>query len=101
MKQGRAETPLGPVNAPGFGEGAEVVVGIRPVGSVSLSLTPPGVPGRIISRREALGVDNYEVTVAGVEHPLRLRRAANPAFEPGRDVFITLNAEHLLVFGGE
>lgn len=101
VKGGIAATALGPLPVTGRRDGAKVIVGIRPVGSVNLSLEPPGIPGRIISRREALGVDNYEVTVEGVEHPLRLRRAANPDFRPGADVFLTLNPEHLLVFGGE
>ncbi|MEX1179520.1 MAG: ABC transporter ATP-binding protein [Cucumibacter sp.] len=101
VRKGMAETPLGPVQMLGRRDGAKVIVGIRPVGSVTLSLDPPGIPGRILSRREALGIDNYEVLVEGVEHPLRLRRAANPAFRPGQDVFLTLNPEHLLVFGGD
>ncbi len=101
VRQGMAATPLGRVPVPGRQEGARVILGIRPVGSVTLSLDPGGIPGRIVARREALGVDNYEVLVEGVEHPLRLRRAADPAFHPGRDVFLTLEPTHVLVFDAD
>ncbi|HUV32426.1 MAG TPA: ABC transporter ATP-binding protein, partial [Devosiaceae bacterium] len=101
VRGGVAATPLGAVPAPGRPEGARVVVGIRPVGSVTLSLEPKGTAGRILTRRDALGVDNYEVLVAGVEHPIRLRRAADPAFRAGRDVYLSLDPAHVLVFDAD
>jgi len=98
VRGGVAETALGPVPVSGRGEGARVIVGIRPVGSVRMSLEPDGASGRILSRRDALGVGNYEVLVEGVEHPIRLRRAADPDFVAGRDVYLTLDPAHVLVF---
>lgn len=98
---GVADTPLGPVPVTDRPEGARVIIGIRPVGSVTLSLKPKGTPGRILTKRDTLGVDNYEVLVDGIEHPLRLRRTANAGFRPGRDVYLTLDPAHVLVFDAD
>ncbi|WP_029040144.1 ABC transporter ATP-binding protein [Cucumibacter marinus] len=96
-----ALTPIGPVPVSGRQDGQRVIIGIRPVGAVHLSLGGDGAAGRIVSRRDALGVGNYEVLVAGVEHPIRLRRQAHPEFVPGRDVYLSLDPAHVLVFDAD
>lgn len=101
VSNGRVETPLGPVAAPGHGEGAEVVVAIRPVGALAMSPTGGGIPGRIVAKRDAIGVDLCEVSVAGIDRPLQLRRHADRDLAPGRDVFLNLIPEHVLVFAKE
>lgn len=98
VKSGVALTPLGPVPAPGRAEGDAVVVAIRPVGALDMSTGGQGVPGRILSKRDAIGIDLCEVQVAGIEQPISIRQRSDRAFVAGCDVFLTLNPEHILVF---
>jgi len=95
---GRVETPLGTVPAPGLAEGTAVTIGLRPVGAVRISRTGNGVPGRILAKRTALGVDIYEIGVGGLDRPLLVRRAADAELTPGRDVSVSLNVADVLVF---
>ena len=98
VRNGRAETPLGPVPAPGFAEGSGVVVAIRPVGALDMATEGPGIPGRIVAKRDAIGIDLCEDSVEGLERPVELRQRSDRRFAPGCDVFLTLNPEHVLVF---
>jgi len=99
---GRVETPLGSVPAPGHADGTSVIVALRPVGALRIEARGgEGTPGRIISKRDAIGVDLCEVMVAGLERPLAVRQVADAGFVPGCDVFLTLNPEHVLVFAKE
>jgi iron(III) transport system ATP-binding protein len=99
VADGHALTPLGPVPAPGFAEGAAVTVAIRPAGGTAVSIDAPGTPGRIVSKRDAIGIDICEVMVDGFDAPLGLRQPSDAAMRVGQDVFVTLNREHVLVFG--
>ncbi|MBK8082970.1 MAG: ABC transporter ATP-binding protein [Devosia sp.] len=101
VREGRADTPLGSVPAPGHPDGASVIVALRPVGALKIQPSGEGTPGRIVSKRDAIGVDLCEVMVAGLERPLAVRQVADAGFVPGCDVFLTLNPEHVLVFAKE
>lgn len=98
VRGGRADTPLGPVPAPGHAEGSRVIVAIRPVGALEMATSGAGVPGRIVAKRDAIGIDLCEVQVEGIDHPLGIRQRSDRRFVPGCDVFLTLNPEHVLVF---
>ena len=98
VRSGLAMTPLGPVPAPGRAEGDAVIVAIRPVGALDMATRGQGVPGRIVSKRDAIGIDLCEVQVAGIEQPISIRQRSDREFVAGRDVFLTLNPEHVLVF---
>lgn len=98
VQGGMAPTPLGPVPAPGRPEGSSVIVALRPVGVIEMHAHGPGVPGRIIAKRDAIGVDLCEVLVEGIERPVGIRQRSDRAFVPGRDVWLTLNPQHALVF---
>lgn len=98
VRGGRADTPLGSVPAPGHAEGARVIVAVRPVGALDMATSGMGVPGRIIGKRDAIGVDLCEVKVEGIDHPVTIRQRSDKNFIPGCDVFLTLNPEHVLVF---
>ncbi len=98
VRAGRVDTPLGPVPAGGRADGARVVVAIRPVGAIEIGLEGEGTPGRIVAKRDAIGVDLCEVQVAGVDRPIGVRQSSNRNFLPGRDVVLRLNPEHVLVF---
>ncbi|KKB13651.1 hypothetical protein VE25_00760 [Devosia geojensis] len=98
VRAGAAETPLGLVPTPGRPDGRRVTIAIRPAGGVDLGDGGTGVPGRIVSKRDAIGEDICEVKVEGVDRPIAVRQRANAAMRPGQDVFVILNAEHILVF---
>ena len=95
---GAVDTPLGKVPAQGFAEGASVIVAVRPVGVLDMSLAGPGVPGRIVAKRDAIGIDLCEVRVDGLDRPIGIRQRSEAGFKPGADVFLSLNPEHVLVF---
>lgn len=101
VRSGAATTPLGPVPAPGFADGARVVVAIRPVGVLEMARAGQGIAGRIVSKRDAIGIDLCEVKVEGLERPLELRQRSDPHFTPGNDVFLTLDANGVLVFAAD
>jgi iron(III) transport system ATP-binding protein len=98
VRAGRVETPLGPVPAPGHAEGTAVTVAIRPIGALDVRTEGPGTPGRVLAKRDAIGIDLCEVSVAGIDRPIQIRRRADRNLSVGSDVFLTLNPEHVLVF---
>ncbi len=98
VANGHAATPLGAVATPGIADGTAVTVAIRPAGGARLRLAGPGTPGRVVSKRDAIGEDLCEVNVAGLDTPLAIRQPASSALTVGQDVFVTLNREHVLVF---
>ncbi|CAN7489723.1 iron ABC transporter ATP-binding protein [Devosia sp. Root413D1] len=98
VQAGRVETPLGPVPAPKYADGTAVTVAIRPIGSLDVATEGPGVPGRVLAKRDAIGIDLCEVSVTGLDRPIQIRRRADRNLVVGSDVFLTLNPEHVLVF---
>lgn len=98
VSRGMVSTPLGDILTPDLADGTAVTVAIRPAGGARLSRTGPGAPGRIISKRDAIGEDICEVTVAGLDAPLGVRQPASTFLAVGQDVYVTLNREHVLVF---
>jgi iron(III) transport system ATP-binding protein len=94
----QAMTPLGPVATPGLADGTSVTVAIRPAGGVRIALRGSGTPGRIIGKRNAIGIDICEVSVDGLDAPLGLRQPSDAELSVGQDVFVTLDPEHVLVF---
>ncbi|UJW85964.1 ABC transporter ATP-binding protein [Devosia sp. SL43] len=95
---GHVDTPLGPLGTPGLADRTKVTVAIRPAGGARIRISEPGIPGRIVSKRDAIGIDICEVTVGGLDKPLGIRQPASAALRVGQDVFVTLNPEHVLVF---
>jgi iron(III) transport system ATP-binding protein len=95
---GRVDTPLGTVPAPGRADGDAVIVAIRPIGALAMATEGPGIPGRLLGKRGAIGIDLCEVGIAGLDRPIALRQPSDRRFVPGCDVFLTLNPEHVLVF---
>lgn len=98
VKGDRVRTPMGDIPALNFADGANVIVALRPVGALHVTNKPGGVQGRILSRRNALGVDIMEILVSGIERPLQVRRQAEPSLGEGKDIFVRLNPKDVLVF---
>ncbi len=99
VRAGYAQTPLGPVAATEFDDGAKVTIAIRPAGGVEIAQQAPGILGRIVSKRDVIGVDIFEVKVNGMDAPIGVRQQSNSAVAVGAEVYLTLNPEHVLVFG--
>ncbi|RUT32683.1 ABC transporter ATP-binding protein [Arsenicitalea aurantiaca] len=95
---GRALTPLGSVPTPDHPDGTRLIVAIRPFGVLEMGSEGQGVPGRIVDKRDAIGIDLCEVKVEGLDRPVSIRQRSDPRFIPGRDVYLSLNSEHVLVF---
>lgn len=98
VAQGHVTTPLGLVATPELAEGTSVTVAIRPAGGAAMAASGPGTPGRIVGKRDAIGIDICEVMVDGLDSPLGLRQPSDATMKVGQDVFVTLNPEHVLVF---
>ncbi|MEO6394907.1 MAG: ABC transporter ATP-binding protein [Devosia sp.] len=98
VKGGAADTPFGKVPTPGHAEGTSVIVAIRPVGVLEMAENGAGVPGRIVAKRDAIGIDLCEVKVEGIDRPIELRQRSDAHFVPGNDVFLTLDPKGVLVF---
>ena len=98
VNSGYAHSPLGKVPTPDKGEGQKVTLAVRPVGALEISSESGTVPARIVSKREALGLDIFEVLVHDIETPIVIRATSNPALQPGDDVLLSLNPKHVLVF---
>ena len=97
VTRGEAPTPLGPVEAPGFADGAWVSVAVRLAG-VTVTETPCGILARVIARR-FLGVDELvTVAVAGADKTIDARIRAGQLRAGARDVSVTVNDKDILVF---
>jgi len=98
VKNGVIDTPLGRLKAENKKDGQKVIIAIRPVDAIEMFEKQPGIRGRLVSKREALGVDIYEVQVENMEQLINVRQRSNPKFIVGADVFLRLNMQHVLVF---
>jgi iron(III) transport system ATP-binding protein len=97
VRAGKAETPLGLFDAPGFREGARAVVCIRPQG---VRLRPAGhcIPGRIVAHRSLGEVELFEIVVSGLEAPVLARVRNGGEWAPGQDVGVEVDPAEVLVF---
>lgn len=97
VRGGKVDTPVGIFLAPGFADGTEVVIGIRPQG---VRLRPPGlcIPARI-ERRQFIGeVELLDIAVQGLDTPLRARVRDAVNVEPKSEVGIDIDLAEVLVF---
>jgi iron(III) transport system ATP-binding protein len=96
---GRVSTPLGPVEARGFADGAPVVVLVRPEG-LRLAEVPTG-RGRIATARLLGRCSHLRVALDGLAEPLQ---ALVPGvFLPGEGtaVAVDFDPQHVFVFAGQ
>jgi len=102
VRAGLAETPVGSFPAPGFAEGAPVVVAIRQQG---VELKPAGngagLPGRVVARQFLGEVEQVEVAVDGLDTYLKSRQRAPSRLAVGADVMASFAAQDCLVFPAE
>ena len=98
VNDGFAQTPLGIIPTPDRADHDKITLAFRPVGALEISSNSQGVPARILTKHEALGFDIFEVQVREIEAPVTIRAPANIGRQPGNDIILTLNPEHVLVF---
>lgn len=98
VKAGVAQTPLGPVDAKGHKDGSRVIVAIRPTGVLTPVAKGEGIIGRVVAKREALGIDLLEIIFGGIEEPIHLRLPSDHSIQRGSDLYLHLNQAHVLVF---
>lgn len=98
IASGIAPTPLGPVHAQGRTDGTKVIVAIRPTGVLTPVSKDEGIIGRVVAKREALGIDLLEVVFGGIEEPIHLRLPSDHSIQRGSDLYLHLNQSHVLVF---
>jgi iron(III) transport system ATP-binding protein len=101
VNAGFAQTPLGRVPTPNHKDNDKVTLAIRPVGALEISTESKGIPARVLTKHEALGRDIYEVQVSDIEAPINIRALSNSTIQPGNDIILSLNPEHVLVFDRE
>jgi iron(III) transport system ATP-binding protein len=99
---GAADTPIGPVAAPGLPEGALATVAVRMSG-FDVSETEGETEARIISRRYLGVVELIEFAVPGADEPVRARVRCGALTTSARDIWLSLRKSDVLVFetGGE
>lgn len=99
VRSGFAETPLGRFAAPGFADGARVIVAIRPQ---ALRLRQPGtshgVPGRVRHRQFLGYVDLVEVAVEGLDKPLKGRVLRDSPGAVNAEIGVDFDVAEVLVF---
>jgi iron(III) transport system ATP-binding protein len=101
VRSGSALTPLGAFAAPERADGERVVLCVRPQGvQVEEGEGGDGLPGRVVSRHFLGDSDLMELAVAGLEQPLKARRAATPQLPTG-EVRVTIDPAQTLVFAAD
>lgn len=100
VKNGMAQTPLGPVDAQGAREGSNVSVAVRLTG-FDASDNEGDIEARILSRRYLGVVELLEFAVPGADATIRARIRCG-SLSPGiRDVWLSLRKSDVLVFETE
>lgn len=97
VRGGAAATPLGPVPAPAFGEGASVDVCIRPQG-LMLAANGDGTAGKVLRRRFLGDMAFVELAVEGLDAPLKARIPGDSPVRVGDEVHVRAAARHILLF---
>jgi len=100
IASGRAETPLGTIDAAGLPEGTDVIVCVRQ-GGVRLMKPGQGAEGRILDTRFLGDVGLVEVAVAGLDDPILARVRAADVLAPGTEVSVSVDRGAVLIFPAE
>lgn len=100
VASGRAETPLGPVAAPGFAEGAAVRVCLRPE-AVGVGPRGRGRDAQVLRRVFVGSATVLLLRVPGLAQPLRARISGTESYGPGDAVGLTLLEQAVLVLAEE
>ena len=97
VRDGTAETPIGPARATGFPDGTGVSVAIR-LSGIEVAIHSDGLPARIVARRFLGVAELITLAVPGDERTVVARVRAGSVPVSARDVCVRLNARDILVF---
>ncbi len=97
VQDGRVDTPVGQIAAPGFSQGQAVTVALR-LEDLLISKDSGDIPARVRSRRFLGVVELLELAVPGSERLVRARIRADVLSGGLRDVSISINERNILVF---
>jgi iron(III) transport system ATP-binding protein len=110
VKDGRIETPVGPVPAPGLPDGTNAILCLR---ERAMLVWPEGrppppdrvhqgrvLPGRVLHVRFLGDVGLVEVAVQGFEEPLKVRTPEPDGLARGANVLVEIDPARALVFAG-
>ena len=97
VRAGMAESPVGRVPAPHIADGPATLC-IRPQG-FRLLPAGQGLPARIIATRFVGEMHLVDLSVAGLEHPVRARLRERPPSGRRLDVGLAIDFDEVLVFG--
>lgn len=100
VHDGSVETPVGRVDAAGWGEGAEVRVAVRSTG-FDVSEKAGSTQARLVSRRYLGVVEQLEMAVPGADELVRARVGCGALSPQARDIWISLRASDVLLFESE
>ncbi len=97
VRGGRASTPVGDVPAPGFAEGEEVLVVMRPEGIRLLPPTEEGLRARIVARKDLGPVHLVWLGLCDGTQ-VKVRESGPVAFPEGSEVSVRVDPAHAFVF---
>ncbi|MGH1418365.1 MAG: ABC transporter ATP-binding protein [Hyphomicrobiaceae bacterium] len=109
VQSGVADSPIGPLSAPGIADGNHAIVcireqgiGIEAPGQAAIAghepEIVPGLPGRILHRKFLGDIGLLEIAVQGFEAPIRVRAIDHERWAPGIDVVVRIDPKRVLVF---
>lgn len=97
VREGRVDTPLGRIEAPGITEGNSATVAVR-LSGFDVSPTAGETQARIVSRRYLGVVELVEFAVQGSEKPVRARVRCGALSRETRDIWLSLRKSDVVVF---
>ena len=97
VERGRIATPVGIFAAPGLAEGIEAVLAVRPQG-VHLTTSHEGIPARIEHKHFLGETELVELSVEGLDMPLKARLRKSASGSVKSDARIVVDPAEVLVF---
>ena len=97
VESGAVETPVGRFPANGFGDGTPMSVAVR-LANIAAREIGGGIPARVVSRRFLGDAELLELTVAGVDLPVRARIKCGTLASNLRDVSLAVQDADVLLF---
>lgn len=97
VKSGKADTPLGSVDAARFADGTNLDVAIRHSG-IMVDAKMGGVPARIITRRFVGRLEQLQLAVSGTDNLIHASIRAGNLPPAASDIFIKINDQDIFLF---
>jgi len=96
-RDGHAETPLGRFHAPGYSDGDQVVVYIRPQ-CVRVVDEGSGIPAKVVSCALMGEIEQILLTIESLPEPLRIRSTERRGLRTGDEIRVAVKPQETFVF---